>query len=199
MRSEPGGRSRLTKSGIVATARAIADAEGIDALTLRRLAHELGTGQSSLYRHVADRRELLQLLCDDLAESFPIAPPCSTPASWLRTHWALTYDFLAEHPWAAQVIASGEILAGGGEDTPRRVAEVLVAAGLAVDDADRAVRALWNLVLGHLLNAHPFGHLDGGPPLIDCRADYLWALDALLSGILRPGGAAAAGGGGQHG
>jgi hypothetical protein len=48
-----------SRARIVAEARLIADEEGLEALTLRRLATRLEAGQASLYRHVADRGELL--------------------------------------------------------------------------------------------------------------------------------------------
>lgn len=54
----------LTSDRIVRTALALVDAEGLDALTVRRLADELATGSASLYRHVASRDELLVLLVD---------------------------------------------------------------------------------------------------------------------------------------
>ncbi len=54
----------LSGERIVNAALALVDAEGLDALTVRRLAEELGTGSASLYRHVASRDELLVLLID---------------------------------------------------------------------------------------------------------------------------------------
>ncbi|MCC5950713.1 MAG: TetR/AcrR family transcriptional regulator C-terminal domain-containing protein [Acidimicrobiia bacterium] len=54
----------LSTERIVDAALALVDAEGLDALTVRRLAEELHTGSASLYRHVASRDELLVLLVD---------------------------------------------------------------------------------------------------------------------------------------
>ncbi len=54
----------LTTERITEVALAVVDAEGLDALTVRRLADELHTGSASLYRHVASRDELLVLLVD---------------------------------------------------------------------------------------------------------------------------------------
>ncbi len=54
----------LSSDRIIAAALALVDAEGLDALTVRRLAEELATGSASLYRHVASRDELLVLLVD---------------------------------------------------------------------------------------------------------------------------------------
>jgi len=59
-------REPLDRGVIVSTAIRIADAEGIDALSMRRLAHELGSGATSLYRHVANKDELLDLTVDEI-------------------------------------------------------------------------------------------------------------------------------------
>ncbi|WP_169437511.1 TetR/AcrR family transcriptional regulator [Longispora albida] len=54
----------LSREAIVAAALTVLDAEGLDALTMRRLAEELGTGPASLYAHVKDKEELYDLLID---------------------------------------------------------------------------------------------------------------------------------------
>jgi AcrR family transcriptional regulator len=54
----------LTLTRIVEVALALVDCEGLDALTVRRLATDLETGSASLYRHIASRDELLVLMVD---------------------------------------------------------------------------------------------------------------------------------------
>src|ERR687893_1769658 len=63
---EPGraGRSGLGVDGIVAAAIELADAEGLGALTMRRVAERLGVGTMSLYTHVPAKGELLDLMLD---------------------------------------------------------------------------------------------------------------------------------------
>lgn len=68
-------RLPLTRERIVEAALAVLDAEGFAALTMRRVARELGAGTMSLYRHVASREELLDLVLDELAFEVPAAPP----------------------------------------------------------------------------------------------------------------------------
>jgi hypothetical protein len=70
------------------------------------------------------------------------------------------HDYLAAHPWAAKVIAEGHYLATGARQVVGHVLALLRAAGLDGADAARAYRALWHLLLGHLLNEHPFGAHD---------------------------------------
>ena len=59
---------------------AIVDAEGLDALNMRRLADELGTGAASLYAHVANKEELLQLLVNLATSETRIPDP--DPENW---------------------------------------------------------------------------------------------------------------------
>ena len=65
----------LHRARIVAAAIRIVDAEGVDALSLRRLAVELGSGATSVYRHVRDRDELLDLALDAVTSELELPPP----------------------------------------------------------------------------------------------------------------------------
>jgi len=57
-------RTPLTQEAIVAAALRILESEGYDALSMRRVAADLGTGAASLYAHVANKDELLKLCID---------------------------------------------------------------------------------------------------------------------------------------
>ncbi|HEX4251437.1 MAG TPA: TetR/AcrR family transcriptional regulator C-terminal domain-containing protein [Pseudonocardia sp.] len=195
----PAQRPPLSRAAITATARNIADTEGIGELTLRRVAAELGTGQASLYRHIAHRAELLGLLTEDLAVSFPIVEPApgDPPTEAIAAQWLAVYDFMAAHHWAAKVIAEGKQLAAGTRPLLEHGLALLRAAGLSEADALRGYRALWHLLLGHLLNEHPFGHGDpdaGGPGGSSpdstpepAGAEFEWALRRLIAGMGRMG------------
>jgi TetR/AcrR family transcriptional regulator, tetracycline repressor protein len=62
----PGQRAGLTRELVLAAARRIADAEGVDRLTMRRLAAQLGVLPNALYTYVRDKEALLDALIDDL-------------------------------------------------------------------------------------------------------------------------------------
>lgn len=183
------GRPALSRAAIVAAARRIADDEGIGALTLRRIAAEFDTGQASLYRHIANRAELLSLLADDLIASYPIVTDEDTdPATVVIRQWQAIHDHLTDHPWAARLIADGEHLGQGVEHLSAPATGQLRRAGLDPDDAALAYRAIWLLLLGHLLNAHPFDHparhgKPPGKPKTDADG-FSWALRRLLAGAL---------------
>jgi AcrR family transcriptional regulator len=73
-------RAPLTRDAIVDAALALLDREGLDAVSMRRVAEELGTGAGSLYWHVANKEELLQLLIDRVADELRLPEP--DPKRW---------------------------------------------------------------------------------------------------------------------
>ncbi|MBO0702658.1 MAG: TetR/AcrR family transcriptional regulator C-terminal domain-containing protein [Candidatus Dormibacteraeota bacterium] len=74
------GRVPLTRESIVDAALTVLDRDGMDALSMRRVADLLGTGPASLYWHVRNKEELLQLLFERLTADLPLPPP--EPARW---------------------------------------------------------------------------------------------------------------------
>ncbi|MGH3735115.1 MAG: TetR/AcrR family transcriptional regulator [Micromonosporaceae bacterium] len=73
-------RPVLSQNGIVAAALRILDTEGLDAISMRRVAQELGTGVASLYVHVAHKEQLLQLLLDRIYGELTV--PAPDPEHW---------------------------------------------------------------------------------------------------------------------
>jgi AcrR family transcriptional regulator len=77
-----GARRRvpLSREAIVDAALAILDADGVDALTIRRLGQELGTGAASLYWHIAGKDELGELVYDRIMGEIELPEP--DPTQW---------------------------------------------------------------------------------------------------------------------
>jgi AcrR family transcriptional regulator len=73
-------REPLTRDQIVQAALRIVAADGLDAVSMRRLAAEFHTGPSSLYAHVANKDELYQLMFDEICRDIPI--PAPDPERW---------------------------------------------------------------------------------------------------------------------
>lgn len=94
---------------VVRTAITIADAEGLTGLSMRRLAGELGIPTMSVYRHVADKEELVLLMMDKVMAANP-PPPRMSPE---RDGWRACVEALARlqwsmyrrHPWLAQAVS----------------------------------------------------------------------------------------------
>jgi AcrR family transcriptional regulator len=76
------GRNRppLSRDAIVDAALAILDTDGVDALTIRRLGQELGTGSATLYWHIAGKDELCELVYDRIMGEIELPDP--RPADW---------------------------------------------------------------------------------------------------------------------
>ncbi|MFC6929926.1 TetR/AcrR family transcriptional regulator [Actinomadura yumaensis] len=73
-------RRPLTQDGIVAAAVRVLDAEGLDGVTMRRVAQELDTGPASLYAHVSGKDELNELMLDRVAAEVRLPEP--DPERW---------------------------------------------------------------------------------------------------------------------
>jgi AcrR family transcriptional regulator len=107
VRRVPASRARdttITRERIVRAAIDIADAEGLSALSMRRVAAELDVPTMSLYRHVPNKDELVQWIAEEVfGESAPPRPSGDWRAQLTtiaRLQWA-TYH---RHPWLSQVI-----------------------------------------------------------------------------------------------
>ena len=87
------GSQALNRKHILRTAIAIADAEGLDAVSMRRLAAELGVGPMSLYRHVATKDELVTQMADE-AFGEPELPVPGPPG------WRAKLELISRRQWA---------------------------------------------------------------------------------------------------
>jgi AcrR family transcriptional regulator len=99
-------RRGLNRQRIVAAAIEFADAEGLGALSMARLAERLGCGTMSLYRHVANKDELVVFMLS----AAPDPPPGQSAANWRAalTNWANgLWDVYHQHPWILQAASSG--------------------------------------------------------------------------------------------
>jgi AcrR family transcriptional regulator len=103
-RSKRGPRPGLSPDAIVNAAIRVADTEGIEAVSMARVAAELGFTTMSLYRHVASKDELLQLMWDSSATG---AEHLVLEGEGWRARlrfWAIVQrDLLDVHPWITQM------------------------------------------------------------------------------------------------
>ncbi|MEO3978613.1 TetR/AcrR family transcriptional regulator [Streptomyces sp. CAU 1734] len=106
-RPSRGPKPGLTLDRIVATAVEVADAEGLGAVSMRRLSTELGTGTMSLYRYVPGKAELLDLMLDRVSDPGPCdAPGPEVYIDWRDSVWAIARgfrDLYRAHPWLLKV------------------------------------------------------------------------------------------------
>ncbi|MER8101356.1 helix-turn-helix domain-containing protein [Kitasatospora sp. NPDC094016] len=147
-------RPGLTTGSVVAAAHRVIERDGIDALTMRAVAAELGTAAASLYRHVADRDSLLLAVLEEVAAGLPVAVPGASPAARLLRRLLDAHDFMAGHAWVPHILIRGELVAENALPFSDACLADLMAAGLPPARAAAAFRSCWQLVLGELLSEH---------------------------------------------
>ncbi|WP_219601764.1 TetR/AcrR family transcriptional regulator C-terminal domain-containing protein [Nonomuraea indica] len=212
-----GQRAGLTRQAILRAAVRLADQEGLTALSMRRIAAELGVEAMTLYHHVPNKNALLDGIVEQLvSETTP--PP--TASSWQESLRAYAHAFLATltaHPNLIALVATRPATTPHNLRTMEAMLESLRSAGFELTRAHDVVRSLAAFVLGHAA-AHPDLAPDcppvdaGSYPLFfaavatsDAASRFDFALEALLHGFAaaltaapsggRPGAAREAGSG----
>jgi AcrR family transcriptional regulator len=148
--TEAVSRSGLTPRRITDAAIAVADAEGIDALTIRRVAGDLGVSPMALYPHIAGRAELVELMLDAVAaEVYADGPPPADAPDWrgrvtrvAHANWA----YHLAHPWTVEV-SPGRPVPGPGVSA-KYEAELGAFEGIGLSDLEmeHALTAVLGLV-----------------------------------------------------
>ena len=148
-------RPGLTPAAIVTAGRELIERDGLEALTMRAVAAELGTAPMSLYRHIADRDALLLAILEQIAAGLPVQVPGTTPHQRLRRRFVDAHDYMAGHVWVLHVLIRGELVAETALAFSDACLADLLDAGLSPVDAMAAFRACWHLTIGELLDQHP--------------------------------------------
>ncbi|WP_328387261.1 TetR/AcrR family transcriptional regulator [Nocardia sp. NBC_00416] len=104
---KPGPRPGLRLDDIAAACVRLADADGIRALSMRRLAEELGTGAASLYRYVTGKDDLVSLMYDRVAAEYEFAPVTGDLRADVLSVAEQARAMYHRHSWLAQVNPSG--------------------------------------------------------------------------------------------
>jgi AcrR family transcriptional regulator len=151
-RPEPGERRpAYTREQIAETAIAIADAEGFEAVSMRRIAAELGAGTMTLYYYVRTKDELISLM-DDAIMGELIVPADELPDGWregLAEIARRTHAIFVRHPWSLESLRNAE----GGPNGLRHVDQSL---GVA---ARTGLPAAQLFELTSLIDDYVFGHV----------------------------------------
>jgi AcrR family transcriptional regulator len=121
-----GGRPALrSREEITAAAMAIADRDGLAAVSMRAVAAALGTGAASLYRYVESREDLLDLMTDAAGGEYRFAEPTG---DWLADLIGIGQQarlIMRRHPWLATLVITRPVLGPNGLDLLERVLGLL--------------------------------------------------------------------------
>lgn len=149
---QPTRREPLTKERIVEAALHVMDAEGLEAVTMRRIGRELGVEAMSLYNHVEDKDDILSGVTERVMTEFEY--PAWT-GDWVQDGHAMSHEWrrlLNLHPSVCQLLAERHkplegLAAFGAMDA---ALGLLRRAGLSDRDAAQAFNALGSYILGYV-------------------------------------------------
>jgi AcrR family transcriptional regulator len=167
----------LTVERIIGAALSVIDQEGLEALTMRRLAAELSTSSASLYRHVAGREELLTVVVDHVIGEVRY-PPRHLPGRDRVERLAIGLrDVLRSHPHLLAALAAAPLLGPNARRGTEHAIECLLDAGHPREVAVPAYLALVDFVLGSV-------YFDTGRAVApDADEVFRFGLTAFLDGL----------------
>jgi len=178
----PVRRVRLDRAAILAVAERIVAAEGLDALSMRRIGSELGADPTAVYRHYRSKQELLGALAERLFEDAPALDPAAPWQQRLRAELRHERSRYRVHPDVAALLArrpdDDPHLVGMNE----RVLALLADAGLPPAAAARFFHLIENVVVGSGLYATLLDHADD--PCVADRAAMRRAYASLDRDLL---------------
>lgn len=155
-------RGSLDRSRIIDAAVELADAGGLEALTMRAIGARLGVEGMSLYRHVSDKSDLLDGLVDRVYGGMALPPASPQWRDWLRRRAIAVHEALLRHPWATALMES-RVNPGRAVLAHHDLAlEVLLGAGFDPAMATRAYNLIDSYIYGFAIQQInlPFGSAD---------------------------------------
>jgi AcrR family transcriptional regulator len=148
-------RRPLSRERVLRTAVELADARGVESLTMRNLAHELGVEAMSLYNHVAGKEDVLdgivEVVLDEVVAAVDEIEPPGSPAEWkqvMRRRILAAREVLLRHRWAPAVFDTRTNAPPALLHHTDSVLGLMREAGFSIDLAHHAVHALGHRVLG---------------------------------------------------
>jgi AcrR family transcriptional regulator len=188
-------RPPLTRERALSTALAVADAEGIGALTMRRLARELGVEAMSLYHHVANKDDILDGMIDMVFGEIELPAPDAGWKAAMLGRARSARAALTRHPWSISLMESRS---APGPATLRHHDAVLGCcrrAGFSVAMAAHAFSLIDSYIYGFVLQEVnlPFDEGDDLEAVVESMLlpfsaeDYPHLVELTTQHILRPG------------
>ncbi len=144
-------RNSLTRERVIVGARALADARGLEALTIRALATHLGVKPMSIYHYVANKEQLLDALVNSVFEEFHLPQPDGEWRGELANRSRSVRDVVTQHPWALAIMETRTHPGPANLNGHEAVLEVLHRAGFTVEAAAHAYAILDAYVFGFAL------------------------------------------------
>jgi AcrR family transcriptional regulator len=162
-RIEPGRRRpRFTRAEIATVALGIADAEGLEAVSMRRIATELGAGTMTLYHYVRTKDELLALVTDAVMGEMVVPPDEPLPEDWRAAISIIarrSRDTLRKHPWILDIADDPALGPNSVRHMDQSLQAVASLAGAFINKFD-VITAVDEYVLGFCIHERSDFHDD---------------------------------------
>jgi AcrR family transcriptional regulator len=199
-------RRRLNRDRVLEAALSLADREGAEALTVRRLADVLGVHPTSLYNHLPHKAAILDGVVERLFDEADLPAEVVSWQEWVRAIAVAFRDLARAHPGAFMVLTRRPVENAAAFRLTEIGLDAFCRAGFSLLDAVHAVRGVSLTVLGLALNECPpmgdwvepvpadVAQLAGFPRLVEAAAlveeddDAHWqtVVEALVAGLERP-------------
>ena len=216
-RTRPVARRRvpLRKERVLRAAMSLADRGGIDALSMRKLAQELGVEPMSLYNHVRDKEDILDGIVDVVISEIEVPTSGHDWKTSVRETIMAARTVLLRHPWAPRVLESRKNPSLATLQYFEAVMAILRRSGFSVAMTHHALHVLGSRILGftqelfkdsdqmasgpeavamfaQIADKIPYGiemamavSHDGGLGGCDDDVEFAFALDLILDGLER--------------
>jgi AcrR family transcriptional regulator len=169
--TDASNRPPLTRERVLRAAVDLADREGLGALTMRRLGADLGVEAMALYRHVANKEEILDGIVDLVVGEIEIPVGDEDWKEAMRRRATSARAVLARHSWAI-----GLLEARGTRGSSLRYLDAILgnlrAAGFSLEDAAHAFWLLDSFVYGHVVQETSLARAPSGQAAGVDMAEY---------------------------
>jgi AcrR family transcriptional regulator len=149
-------RSPLTRERVLRAAVRLADKQGLDALSMRRLAATLKVEAMSLYNHVANKDDVLDGMVDLIIGEITLPTPGGDWKTAMRLRATSAHAVLLAHPWAALLVVSRMNVGPNMFRYIDATLGTLRQAGLSWAETDRAWNAMDSFIYGYTLQLQNF-------------------------------------------
>lgn len=207
-------RESLTRDRVLEAAVDLADREGIDAVSMRRLGQELGVEAMSLYTHVRSKDDLLDGMAEVVVGRIPIAPRGPDWRATVRGQVLIAREIMLRHAWAPAIVESRATPGPAMLRYVEALVGVLLDGGFSIDLTHHTLHTLGSRILGFMQDlyddraefdpaaaaafAEQVGSIfpniariamaashDGGLGGCDDDFEFLFGLDIMLDGLER--------------
>ncbi len=178
-------REPLSRERVLSAAMTLADAEGLQAVTMRRLATDLGVEAMSLYHHLPGKDGLLDGLVDAVAAEVQLAIQglrAKAGQDWrsvLRMRCLRAREVMLRHPWAPGLIGSRRTIPFSVYLIFEDALATMVAGGLSYHLGHKALHALGSMLLGYVQEVFSPAPMGGGLDTQATEAEFAALAEAL--------------------